>query len=208
MASHQPNLQWHNSVAFVLGNGRSRLSLNLNELKKCGKIYGCNGLYRDFDPDYLIAVDEKMVKEIVESKYHYNRPVWTNPNKGVLSISGLNLFRPHKGWSSGPTALWFAATNGHREIYIHGFDYTGIDNKLNNVYADTKNYKHSCETATFYGNWLKQTVSVIKEFNQINFYRVIDEHSFIPDQLREITKNFSHITHSEFLEKFTGTVFK
>ena len=53
--------------SFVLGNGKSRLNFDFNHLKRFGKIYGCNALYREFEPDYLIAVDPKMIFEI-ESK--------------------------------------------------------------------------------------------------------------------------------------------
>ena len=49
---------------FLIGNGESRKDFNLDLLKPHGKIYGCNALYREFEPDYLIAVDPKMIVEI------------------------------------------------------------------------------------------------------------------------------------------------
>ena len=43
------------STAFIIGNGPTRLDINLHDLVGKGKIYGCNALYRDFDKfDYLI----------------------------------------------------------------------------------------------------------------------------------------------------------
>jgi len=98
-----------NNVAFVLGNGTSRRSLNHNNLLDKGIVYACNAMYREFEPHYLIAVDVKMVNEIVASGYNKTHAVWTNPNKGISTKHHLNLFNPHKGWSSGPTALWFAS---------------------------------------------------------------------------------------------------
>ena len=50
------------SIAFVLGNGKSRLQLDLIKLKPFGKIFGCNALYREFAPDYLISVDQPMLQ--------------------------------------------------------------------------------------------------------------------------------------------------
>ena len=32
---------------FILGNGQSRLGVNLEKLKEYGKVYGCNAIYRD-----------------------------------------------------------------------------------------------------------------------------------------------------------------
>ena len=182
--------------AFVLGNGRSRMAIEPNRLKSLGKLYGCNALYRDCDPDYLVAVDPKMVLELADNAVHTRIPVWTNVNSKVKNIPGLNLFDPSKGWSSGPTALWLASTHGYATVYILGFDYVGINDKLNNVYADTPNYRRSVEPATFHGNWLRQTESVIKEFNNTKYVRVIE-----PGAVEFGWKkydNYSTITYDEF----------
>ena len=56
---------------FCIGNGESRKSLDLLQLKPHGKIYGCNALYRDFTPDVLIAVDMGIMHEIYHSGYAY-----------------------------------------------------------------------------------------------------------------------------------------
>jgi hypothetical protein len=207
MDNHLQNKPQHNT-AFILGNGKSRLRLKLDELKFHATVYGCNALYREYTPDYLIAVDEKMVKEIEKTGYHLRQQLWTNPNKGVLKIPGLNYFKPHKGWSSGPTALWLAARNQHQTIYIFGFDYEGIDRRVNNVYADTPNYKKSTDVATYYGNWLNQTQQVIRDNKQIKFVRVVDTLNFKPPTLSQITTNFEHMSYEDFEKKFPGTIIK
>jgi hypothetical protein len=207
MDNHLQNKPQHNT-AFILGNGKSRLRLKLDELKFHATVYGCNALYREYTPDYLIAVDEKMVKEIEKTGYHLRQQLWTNPNKGVLKIPGLNYFKPHKGWSSGPTALWLAARNQHQTIYIFGFDYEGIDRRVNNVYADTPNYKKSTDVATYYGNWLNQTEQVIRDNKQIKFVRVVDTLNFRPPTLSQITTNFEHMSYEDFEKKFPGTIIK
>jgi hypothetical protein len=204
---NQPQNQPH-KTAFVLGNGRSRLCLKLNELRHYGKIYGCNALYREFNPDFLIAVDEKMVREIEANGYQLKHPVWTNPNKGVLKVPGLNFFNPHKGLSSGPTALWLANEHGYDQIFIFGFDYQGLEGRVNNVYADTQNYKRSIDSATYYGNWLNQTDQVIKKNKKTTFIRVIEDNDFIPQNLSQHTVNFRHMTYKEFNKEYPGTIFR
>lgn len=196
---HQHNQQ--NKTAFVLGNGTSRNKLKLEHLQKFAKVYACNAIYREYDPDYLIAVDVKMVNEIVSAGYHKTHEVWTNPNKGVSTKSYLHFFSPHKGWSSGPTALWFASQHNYKEIYIFGFDYQGLDGKFNNVYANTFNYKKSSDTATFFGNWLNQTATVIKENPRVNYVRVVDTNGFIPDKLNGLP-NLRHMNYEIFASKF------
>jgi len=196
-----------NNPAFVIGNGTSRLRLNPESLLDKGVVYGCNAQYREFVPHYLIAVDVKMVNEIIESGYHKSHQVWTNPNKGIGTKKGINFFSPHKGWSSGPTALWFAASQEHTVIYIFGFDYQGLDGKFNNIYADTYNYKKSSDAATYFGNWLSQTEKTIKEYRHTQFFRVIEPGAFIPDRLGPSLTNLTHITYDEFEKIFPETIY-
>lgn len=181
---------------FVLGNGRSRLNINPIDLKPYGYIYGCNAIYREFDPDYLIAVDPKMIFEIENKGYQLTHQVWTNVNSKYKKFKNFNYFQPSLGWSSGPTALNMASQHGATDIFIFGFDYVGTQTGLvNNVYADTDNYKKSNEIATYYGNWRRQTDQVIKTNSSINYYRVVEDNFFDPEWSY---KNFKHISYPTF----------
>lgn len=193
------------SIAFVLGNGTSRSSINLTDLKIRGKVYGCNALYREFTPDYLVAVDTKMVLEIAETNIQTQLEVWTNFNHSYKNINGLNYFKPSKGWSSGPTALWKASEDNYSEIYILGFDYKGIENLVNNIYAGTRNYKSKKDSATYYGNWLKQTITTIRTHQQIRYIRVTDTDGFIPKEFVDM-KNLEHITVENFKDFLKSTL--
>ena len=192
--------------SFVLGNGTSRSNIIPDELIPHGKIYGCNALYRSFVPDFLIAVDVKMVLEINKAKYNHKHAVWTNPNKAYANMKELNFFNPSKGWSSGPTALWFASEHGYEKIFILGFDYKGLEDgkKFNNIYADTPNYKKSLDGATFYGNWLRQTKQVIKEHPNTQYIRVKLPDNFEPDELN-IFENYRAITVDQFKKQLNLT---
>jgi len=59
-------------MIFCIGNGESRKTFDLNRLKLFGKIYGCNGLYRDFTPDILVAMDYNICHEIYRSGYAFD----------------------------------------------------------------------------------------------------------------------------------------
>lgn len=194
------------SVSFVLGNGVSREPIDLTHLKNqnYGPIYGCNALYRHFKPDYLVAVDVKMILEINNAQYQYENQVWTNPNKAYNGFRNLNYFQPSKGWSSGPTALWLASQHMPKEIYILGFDFHGVEDekgmhsKVNNLYAGTHNYKKKGEPATYYGNWERQTATTMMKFPHIRYIRVVaDKDDFIPKHLKKVN-NLEHITVSDF----------
>lgn len=190
-------------IAFVLGNGTSRKGIDIDYLQSLGKVYACNAVYRQHEPDYLVAVDVKMILEITKSGYQNTHEVWTNPNKSFAKIQNLNYFRPSKGWSSGPTALWLASQHRYKKVYILGFDYKGIDDgqKFNNIYADTMNYKKSRDGATFFGNWLRQTKSVIQEHPHIEYCRVITADNYCPDELNRFD-NFKNVFREDFEKIF------
>ena len=190
------------NVAFVLGNGTSRSEVDLNKLKEQGIVYGCNALYREFAPHYLVAVDPKMIFEIAESKYQLTHNVWTNPNTRFKDLLGFKYFDKSKGWSSGPTALDLAGSHGYDEIYILGFDYIGLNQgkSINNIYADTPNYKKSTDTATYHHNWLRQTRQTIINYPKTQFYRVIKAYNYCPPELN-IDNNHT-ITFEDFYKKF------
>lgn len=186
--------------SFVLGNGRSRIGVDLNKLKNYGKIYGCNALYREFNPDCLIAVDQKMVEEICKSGYQLHNEVWTNQNTRYKDLQNLNFFKNPRGWSSGPTALHKSCIDGNVEAYILGFDYYGIGENFNNVYADTLNYKKSTENATYYGNWLRQTETLFGEYPHVTFYRVYNpETRQVPEWVH--INNVKQITYETMWSK-------
>jgi len=51
---------------FLIGNGKSRKDFDLTPLKKYGRVYGCNAIWRDeLDKiDVLTAVDNGVIHEI------------------------------------------------------------------------------------------------------------------------------------------------
>jgi len=197
------------SIAFVLGNGESRRGIEINDLKGKGTVFACNAVYRTHRPDFLIAVDPKMIFEIAETDYPVHNKVWSNfnaqYNKHPKILNHINWFKPSLGWSSGPTALRMACEHGFKEIYILGFDYQGLNQgkrfTLNNIFGDTRNYKKRNDEATFYGNWMNQTKRCLQDFKDVQFHRVIPKGWFKPKDI-EWAGNIDHPTTEEFLAKF------
>ena len=197
------------SIAFVLGNGESRRGIEINDLKEKGTVFACNAVYRTHRPDFLVAVDPKMIFEIAETDYPVHNKVWSNfnaqYNKHPKILNHVNWFKPSLGWSSGPTALRMACEHGFKEIYILGFDYQGLNQgkrfTLNNIFGDTRNYKKRNDEATFYGNWMNQTKRCLQDFKDVQFHRVIPKGWFKPKDI-EWAGNIDHPTTEEFLAKF------
>ena len=182
------------NIAFVLGNGKSRLGLDLPQLKEVGTVYGCNALYREFNPHVLVSTDPGISDEIQNSGYaktntHYTRkPI---PGKGSIKIDR------NFGFSSGPVAMTYAALSTVERIYFAGFDLVGINGKINNIYADTPHYKKSQDKETFYGNWVNQIQGIIKVNPTKRFIRILPEGGLTPEGWKQ--DNYSDMPLVDFL---------
>lgn len=187
------------SVAFVLGNGRSRQGLDLEFIREYGPIYGCNALYREFTPDCLIATDKPIADEIQNSGYAKNNRFYT---RRPLDGSGaLRLSKEFKGMSSGPNALAQACTDGFTTLYLIGFDLGTMDGQFNNLYADTQFYKRMSDPPTFAGNWIKQIRQIASSYWPTRqFIRVTGPESAHIKELAELD-NMRFITRQQFEER-------
>jgi hypothetical protein len=190
------------SAAFVLGNGVSRLAVDLNQLKQRGRIYGCNALYREFVPDVLISTDRGISQVIQNSGYAQNNMMYTR--KPLPGLGARTVPQSYFGFSSGPIAVGLAALDKHLAIYLVGFDMgPNISNKFNNVYADTEFYKKSSSLPTFTGNWVRQIVTVCKDFSNVSFHRVMGDTTASIPELNNID-NLRSMPMTDFLNRINN----
>ena len=186
-------------TAFVLGNGISRQSVDVCDLMRLCPVYGCNALYRTHTPTVLVATDQHIARAIQESGYAKHNRFYTRrplPDSGAMQVP-----KPYFGYSSGPIAVSLAAHEGHKKIYIIGFDMgpTG-EGKFNNVYAGTEFYKTASSAPTFTGNWIKQISRICNDFPDTCFIRVHGETTADIDEFALI-KNLSKLPMQEFLAR-------
>jgi hypothetical protein len=189
--------------AFVLGNGVSRKNVSLPALQQLGKIYGCNALHREFTPNVLVATDRPIATQIQESGYAQLNEFYTR--KPIEGLGAKLLIPKYQGYSSGPNALGLAAYQGNTQIYLLGFDMGPTENNLfNNVYANTEFYKTSQHPPTFSGNWIKQVVSICKDYPQTQFVRICGPTTAKINELDSVG-NLKHQELNEFLDQINNT---
>lgn len=187
------------SIAFVLGNGVSRKQVPLHDLKQIGTVYGCNALYREFEPDVLVATDMPIATMIQESGYAIKHAFYTRKPKP--NLGGRRVPQDYYGYSSGPIAAALAAQSGARRLYLIGFDLGPLENnRFNNVYAGTEFYKGTDSLPTFTGNWIKQICRIMQDFPGQEFVRVMGKTT---STVREFDqhKNFRHLDLDTFLHR-------
>lgn len=133
------------SRAFIIGNGKSRDGFDLEQLREHGTIYGCNALYRDFKPDYLIAIDDAITEEIKGSDFPQDKFIYP-PFEEQFEHPEFNPFTRLRS-NAGMNAMIEALKHGHRELVCLGFDFI-IQNDLatDNVYEGTECYGRETKT--------------------------------------------------------------
>lgn len=178
------------NIAYAIGNGTSRGSIDIETLKISGSVYGCNALYRDVTPDVLVATDRGIAEEIESSGYPKLHPFYTRrPNKSAGSLEIPNHW---KGWSSGPVSVALALDQGYKLVYLIGHDFGGSSKEFNNCYAGTPNYREVGSAPTYAGNWIKQIKTLLETFGNSKIIRVVGEGSASVPSLESI-KNYSEV---------------
>lgn len=127
------------TVAYIIGNGKSRSYFNLEKLRGSGTIYGCNALYRVFKPDFLVAIDDGIISEIECSEFP-SKQVIIPPMDERWEPAECNPNRPRS--NAGMNAMREAIKRDAKTIIALGFDFL-INNpnaSVSNVFDGTKNY--------------------------------------------------------------------
>ncbi len=154
------------SRAFIIGNGKSREGVDLEQLRQYGKIYGCNALYRDFEPDYLIAIDDAITQEIRASSFPKEKFIYPSFEE-QFEHPEFNPFTRLRS-NAGMNAMIEALRHGHRELVCIGFDFI-IQNELatSNMYDGTNAYELKTKTSlqdglrrALYLNWFAKKNNV------------------------------------------------
>lgn len=190
------------TVAFVLGNGRSRQDVDPNALIRLAPVYGCNALYREFAPSVLVSTDSPISKAIQESGYSEKNVHYTR--KPLPALGAKRIPQQYYGFSSGPVAAGIAALDRNRKIYLIGFDLgptrTG---HFNNIYADSEFYKKSSASPTYTGNWVRQLTTIARDFPQTQFVRVQGTTTATISELINIP-NLAHMDMADFEDRINN----
>lgn len=194
----------HTGNAVVIGNGPSRNALPLHYLMNHGgghkgkmklTTYGCNALYRDASPQFLVVTGKAIAKEVADSGYADENVVLSHPDIITQHPGKFHLIPFDQYWNAGCVATWMACFDGHTKVYLYGMDnqpQTGINL---NVYADTAGY----DSTTYRVNdesWVSTMVSIFNAYSDVEFVWV--NPTIMPESWRYAT-NLRQITDRQFV---------
>ena len=200
------NLQVSNR-ALIIGNGPTRLGINLDLIKnhKAGirgtsrlQTYGCNALYRDFTPDFLVATGDTIVQEIADSDYCTEHIVYAN----AWAIAGypqkFYLIPQDPAWDAGALATYLACFDGHKKIFLLGFDGNEPHGRDWNVYHDTSCYLPNTSTISE-EFWSTTMIRVFNTYPDVDFVRVMPTQNYrMPERWKYCT-NLRQIDFRQFV---------
>ena len=176
----------HDSIAHVIGNSPSRLWLDLvlltgqtggEKVRSVGQSYGCNLLFRDFNPTFLVCTNKTICKELVESNYGDKNIVYSNV-KNILTYPGHFHLYPHLySASAGNLALRLACADGHKIVYMIGMDtYTAPDD---NVYYEDYG---PADVEGANNKFISENCKTFLTYSDVQFYWVSAKHTIMPEQ--------------------------
>jgi hypothetical protein len=200
------NMQVSNR-ALILGNGETRLGIDMQLIAnhRAGlrgsnrlQTYGCNALYRDYVPDFLIATGDRIVNEIVSSGYANDNIVYANGWAIATYPNKFYLIPQDPAYNAGAIATYLACFDGHKKIFLLGFDGNDTPNYNYNVYADTPAYPARRQTVTE-NFWTKAMSQVFKTYPDVDFVRVAPTPRFrMPEEWKYFT-NLRQIDFRQFV---------
>jgi hypothetical protein len=204
-----PNAITNNQIsnrAVIIGNSPTRLDFDLNILKHPSGLlgaatlqsYGCNALYRDFTPDFLVAHGNEIVKEISESNYIKNNIVYTNAIN-LLSYPSKFYLIPYDPYAdSGTTAAYIAAFDGHKKIYLLGFQGHDTPGQNFNIYAGTNGYDpQECDLNS--DKWPVNLKNLFKVYDDVDWVWVTGNGRTTPPDEYNSCLNFRQISYRDFI---------
>ena len=146
-------------TVFCIGNGQSRSPVDLIKLRPHGKIYGCNGLYRDFTPDVLCSVDGPMMHEVYQSGYADNNETWFrdwNPVPGMVydSVVFANLTPEEIDVAKKNFKIYENKREDRQEFVFHGSSISGQVGIIRRIAGGEQIEKKQIKHTGCYVSWI------------------------------------------------------
>lgn len=195
------------SQAVAIGNGNSRLNFDLSHIARHRggllgvdrlQSYGCNALYRDFTPDFLIVTGDDMAEEVANSGYINSNIVYTTADITLQYPGKFYMVPQNIQLDAGALAAYMACFDGHSKVFLLGYDHYQDYEPVNNVYSDTNAYPPG--TARDNGfSFVLNLEDVVRTYPDVEFVRVMPLDTWnMHDRFKSLL-NFRQIDYRAFV---------
>jgi hypothetical protein len=200
------NLQVSNR-ALIIGNGDSRLGVDLRLVAnhRAGprglnrlQTYGCNAIYQDYRPDFLVVTGKEVVKEVSTTDYVNENVVYASSWAVAEYPKKFYLIPQNPNWNAGALATYLACFDGHKKIFLLGFDGNDTPNYNYNVYAGRSGYPPRTQTVTE-DYWVQSMNIIFETYSDVDFIRVAPTKNFRMPELWKYRTNVRAIDFRDFV---------
>lgn len=188
--------------AICLGNGKSRLnrapekiehSNSIKILRYYNVLYACNGIYREWMPDFLIMTNQVMASKVPEEF----RDITYSTQEITRRYPGYNLLPGNVRLDAGSAAVYLACFHGAKKVFLFGYDGQPEPGYNNNVYAGTEHYPDA-DAEVHDNNWVRNLEHIMITYNDVEFFRVTANEE---DRHRSLLRlpNYKPISFNQFI---------
>ena len=174
--------------ALAIGNGESRLGFDLQFIRdhKAGlggadrlQTYGCNALYRDAQVDFLVCTNTELIDDLVRNYGYAPKNVVLTNTENITRYRGrFHLYPFYEKLCAGALTLKLACFDGHKKIYIMGFDNIPEASVVNNIYAGTLGYSDTNNNIDV-NKWISDTYKIMNTYTDVDFCMVLPKNKLI-----------------------------
>jgi hypothetical protein len=179
----------HDGVAHVIGNSKSRRKFDLRTLngqvggakgvRSVGQSYGCNLLYKDFAPTFLIALNKNICAELAASDYTQENIVYSNVKNILANTGSFHLYPNIYTGSAGNLALRLACADGHKQVFMVGM--TCYNDPLDNVYIGKHNSYKETNMESANTKFTQENAKTFLTYSDVEFYYVASDIGLMPE---------------------------
>lgn len=199
----------HPGVAHIIGNSTDRKDFNLILLKgqvggkggvrSVGQTYGCNYLYKDFTPTFLVCTQKSICAEIADSGYGEENVVYSSI-KNILNHPGTFHLYPNIYTANvGNLAMRLACADGHKTVYMLGM--TGYSLPEDNIYYEPDHRIYlPAEVEQANNKFTQENVKTFLTYDDVEFFYVCKEKGLMPEAYNWCP-NVVEITHLEYIAR-------
>lgn len=188
--------------AICLGNGISRLDHPLQKFENSNKrkilqyynvTYGCNAIYRDWQPDFLVLTNQMLAAKMPQEMYDISYA----PQEIMRRYKGMNLMPGGNRLDAGASAAYLAAFHGAKRVFLFGYDGQKVKGENSNIYANTEFYPSDKEVIND-GIWVNNLRNVMQTYGDVEFIRVTSDSA---DSYRQLLRldNYKIVNFRKFV---------
>ena len=180
----------HDGVAHVIGNSKSRHKFDLRTLKgqvggargvrSVGQSYGCNLLYKDFAPTFLIALNKDICTDIAASGYSEDNIVYSNVKNILANTGSFHLYPKMYTGSAGNLALRLACADGHKQVFMVGM--TCYSDPLDNIYIGEHIAYKKTNMESANAKFALENTKIFQTYSDVEFYYVTNDIGLMPEE--------------------------